>query len=303
MPEHIGSYPSIFAFGHPAVATLTHGPVIVQEKVDGSQFSFGVTLDGEIVARSKGKDLVIDAPEKMFERAIESVRERSALLRPGWIYRGEYLQKPKHNTLAYERTPVGNVILFDVTADDSTYLSCDDVALEARRIGLEHVPTLYRGMLESSDKLRELLDNVSVLGGQKIEGVVVKPMAYDRYGVDKKVLMAKYVSEAFKEIHGGEWKKANPTKGDVLDDLVASLRTPARYNKAIQHMRDDGTLTDSPKDIGPLLKVVQSDVRKECEDHVKEKLFQWAWPHIQRGVVAGFPEWYKNELLDKQFSK
>ena len=48
------SYPSIFNLGHRAVAGLLGGPVIVEEKIDGSQFSFGVTVDGEIVTRSKG---------------------------------------------------------------------------------------------------------------------------------------------------------------------------------------------------------------------------------------------------------
>lgn len=36
------SYPSIFAIGHRALAELLLDPVIVEEKVDGSQFSFGL---------------------------------------------------------------------------------------------------------------------------------------------------------------------------------------------------------------------------------------------------------------------
>ena len=142
---------------------------------------------------------------------------------------------------------------------------------------------------------------MSILGGQKIEGVVVKPFAYDKFGADKKVLMAKFVSEAFKEIHSAEWKKSNPTKGDVLDVIVASLRTPARWNKAIQHLRENGEITDSPKDIGALIREVQADVLKECADDIRMRLFSWARPRVQRGVVAGLPEWYKNELLNRQF--
>ena len=70
------SYPSIFAVGHAATAHLFDGDVIVEEKVDGSQFSFGVDESGELHVRSKGAVMIPDAPEKMFQRAVDSVRER-----------------------------------------------------------------------------------------------------------------------------------------------------------------------------------------------------------------------------------
>jgi ATP-dependent RNA circularization protein (DNA/RNA ligase family) len=37
------SYPSIYALGHRAIRELFDGPVVVEEKIDGSQFSFGVS--------------------------------------------------------------------------------------------------------------------------------------------------------------------------------------------------------------------------------------------------------------------
>lgn len=62
----LNSYPKVYALGHPALAGLFDGPVIVQEKVDGSQFSFGL-LGQELVCRSHRVQLVLDAPDKMFE--------------------------------------------------------------------------------------------------------------------------------------------------------------------------------------------------------------------------------------------
>ena len=59
------SYPSIFALGHSALAELTLGPVVVEEKVDGSQFSFG-RFEGVLRVRSKGKEMEPERPEKMF---------------------------------------------------------------------------------------------------------------------------------------------------------------------------------------------------------------------------------------------
>ena len=93
------------------------------------------------------------------------------------------------------------------------------------------------------------LDRESVLGGQKIEGVVVKPLNYDLFGPDKKCLMGKFVSESFKEIHGVEWKKENPAPTDVVQAIAASVRTPARWHKSVQHLRERGLLQDSPRDI------------------------------------------------------
>lgn len=174
-------------------------------------------------------------------------------------------------------------------------------AAEAARLGLECVPLIYEGMIESAVQFRAMLDGVSVLGGQKIEGVVVKN--YKRFGPDKKALLGKFVSEAFKEVHNAEWKVSNPGKADVVDALIESLRTPARWNKAIQHLREAGKLEGSPRDIGNLMKEVQADVEKECKEFIAEKLTQWATPKVMRGVIAGLAEWYKDELLKAQFEQ
>jgi len=37
--NHLGSYPSIYNLGHRYLGDLLDGPVVVEEKVDGSQFS------------------------------------------------------------------------------------------------------------------------------------------------------------------------------------------------------------------------------------------------------------------------
>ena len=38
----ISSYPKVYNLGHRAIVGLTEESVVVQEKVDGSQFSFGL---------------------------------------------------------------------------------------------------------------------------------------------------------------------------------------------------------------------------------------------------------------------
>jgi hypothetical protein len=295
------SYPSIYALGHRAIADLLTGDVLVEEKVDGSQFSFGVTEDGEIKVRSKGVQLHPDAPEKMFANAVASVKERARLLRPGWTYRGEYLAKPKHNSLAYDRIPRGHIIIFDINPEHESYLPYEQKEDEATRIGLETVALIYRGKVSGIADFRMFLDRESALGGQKIEGVVVKPVGYALFGLDKKCLLGKFVSESFKEVHAREWMASNPGPTDIVDRIAGDLHTSARWNKAVLHLRERGVLEGSPRDIGALIKEVPADIRKEEADYIKEKLFAWAWPQIQRKVTHGLPEWYKGELLKQQF--
>lgn len=308
------TYPSIYGMGHRAIIDLLKGPVLVEEKVDGSQFSFGVferehdDIPGdtwgaryELRLRSKGAVLYPEAPEKMFTKAVETVKAIQSQLHVGWTYRGEFLAKPKHNALAYDRVPAGHIIIFDINTDEESYLSYDEKKAEALRLGLECVPLLFEGIIENIEDFRRFLDTTSILGGQKIEGVVIKPLKYDLFGKDKKCLFGKFVSEAYKEVHSINWKSENPAGKDILGMLGDAYGTQARWNKSIQHLREKGEIEDDVRDIGKLMKEIPEDIKKECEDAIKEKLFGWAWPHIRRLVTRGFPEHYKDLLLKKQF--
>jgi hypothetical protein len=308
------SYPSIFSLGHRAVRDLLTVPHSIEEKVDGSQFSFGIfpdepasaDWDSPLRVRSKGAVMNPDAPEKMFTKAVESVKERLSLLTPGWTYRGEYLAKQKHNTLCYDRVPTGHVILFDVSTGDGEWLGPAEKRSEAERIGLEVVPTLASdpiGGCTTLDGMRRILDTTqSVLGGQLIEGVVIKPLI-PLFGVDKKTLLGKFVSERFKEAHRVSWKQDNPTSGDIIQRVADAYRTPARWAKAVQHLRDAGLLTDTPADIAALIREVRKDVGIEAKEEIQRILWKWAWPSIERQITAGLPEFYKQELMRLQFER
>ena len=549
------SYPSIYAMGHKALGELLLDPVLVEEKVDGSQFSFGLfpdyPINGGFRARSKGAELNLLAPEKMSAKAVEVFT--TSPLHPGWTYRAEYLMKPKHHTMAYDRVPLGHLAIFDINTGHERYLSYERKAEEAARLGLDVVPRIFSGMVTDAGQFRAWLETISFLGGGLIEGVVVKnycvtpehktltasldwvpvgdlnvgdelvafsdegvgplrsryyqsskveqasraiaevleiifsdgstlhctenhPLlvhpcgktqyvwreagyllgnesvsrfvrpwnridSYEagylaaifdgeghmlhrqrslrsgvveigfsqnpgvvadtvlgylndmgfrwasskpgnssagkyyllggktaamsflgttrpkrflekfsidrlggiksrytetlqiaairsiglkeivelqtssgtyftdglashnsRFGPDKKALMGKFVSERFKEVHKGEWRKENPTSKDIIDQLVKAYRSPARWQKAVQHLREAGRLEGSPRDIGALIKEVPMDIEKECMEEIKELLWAWAWPKVRRGITAGLAEWYKEELLAEQFS-
>jgi hypothetical protein len=69
----------------------------------------------------------------------------------------------------------------------------------------------------------------------------------------------------------------------------------------VQHLREAGQLQGAVQDIGPLIQEIPRDVEKECKPEIMEALWKWAWPHIKRAVTRGFPEWYKEKLLEKAF--
>lgn len=292
------SYPKVWALGHKETADIFKSNVIIEEKIDGSQFNFGRFGD-EIKVRSRGGEIILDAPEKMFTAAINTVKELAPILKDGWTYSGEYLCKPKHNVLAYDRIPEKCLIIFDIKTGNEQYLSYPEKKAECERIGLEVVPLIFEGIYETPTEILKLIDSVSLLGGQKMEGIVVKN--YSLFGGDKKVVMGKYVSEAFKEIHKVDWKANNPGRGDVVALLTDSLRTPSRWHKSVQHLKEKGVLEGSPKDIGNLMKEFEEDLKIETQDLIKQKLFEWAWPQILRGTKRGLPEWCKELLVKETF--
>ncbi|MFQ5687456.1 MAG: RNA ligase family protein [Candidatus Scalindua sp.] len=297
MRNSYSAYPKIYTLGHPYIRDLFEDEVVITEKIDGSQFSFGV-FNGILHCRSKGQELDLDNPNGMFEDAVLVVKKYlKHKLRDGWTYRGEYLRKPKHNTLAYDRIPKNHIILFDINDAWEHYVHYDEMVAEGKRLGLEAVPMIFRGMIHKSEPLCKIIDRLSILGGQQIEGIVIKN--YLRYGRDGKQLMGKYVSERFKEQHNKNRKAKN--NRDIISEIISRLKTEARWDKQVQHLKERGELLNEAKDIGRLIKELRVDLREECEEQIKSWLFEWAYPKIEHGVSGGIAEWYKNKLLEQQF--
>lgn len=295
----MSTYPKLYTLGHRALANVFFESVEVEEKVDGSQFTFG-NFDGALKCFSKNCLLYEDSVPALFQPSYATAKRLydEGLLQPGVVYRGEAMCAPKHNTLCYGRAPKGNIVLFDVMVGTEHYLEHADKVIIADTFGIDVTPLIYKGPVNGQAQLEAMLDRVSFLGGQKIEGVVFKN--YTRFGLDGKPLFGKLVSDAFKEVHNKEWKKTAPNKKDIIEMLVDRYKTPARYDKAVQHLRDDGRLTESPKDIGPLMGECLKDILAECGDEIKDAVFDWAWKQIGRGIANGIPQWYKEKLAKAQ---
>lgn len=291
----ISSYPSIYTLGHRFITELFSGPVVIQEKIDGSQFSFS-QIDGQLCCRSRGQQINLSDPG-MFEAGVATARRAfaSGNMVNEVIYRCEYLSKPKHNALTYGRVPYSNLVLFDVEMPGQIFGDSQAIAYWANEFGIEPVPVLLEGVIEPGFfNPDNYLNQESVLGGCKIEGVVVKN--YNKFGPDKKILVGKFVSPAFKEVHRHEWRKSNPTQSDIVQQIIADYKTSPRWCKAVQHLRERGELLDAPQDIGKLIVEVQNDVLSEEENAIASRLFTHFWPDIRRGITAGLADWYKAKL-------
>lgn len=296
------SYPKIYNVGHKYLEMLFADEIVIQEKVDGSQFSFG-EFNGRLLVRSRGVEMDVDEPEKMFSLICEYVKSIRGQLTQGVTYRGEYLSKKQHNTLIYDRVPQNYFVLFDIEVAEQYYADRAQLEYEAQRLGFDVVPEYWRGPGKemNPERLKAFMEQISFLGGPKVEGVVIKN--YHQYGPDKKALFGKIVSDDFKEAHGLEWNSKNPCPADFHAELGQRYCTIARWQKAVQHLKEKGEYTQTPADIGKLFKEINEDVLAERKAEIMEALFAHAWSKISKQIVLGMPEWYKEELLKAQFNK
>ena len=169
-------------------------------------------------------------------------------------------------------------------------------------LGIDVVPLVYEGVIDSPEQIFSMIDRESYLGGAQMEGVVIKNFAkpFLLGGQPIPLMSGKYVSEKFKEVHQKSWKgeKTNRGKWDVFK---TGFNTEARWEKAVQHLRDEGKLENSPRDIGSLIKAVQDDIKDEEMENIKNFLWKEFGSEVLRTSVKGFPEWYKERLVRESF--
>ena len=241
----------------------------------------------------------------LFYPVIQHVLSIEKALPNGFVFFGETLKKPQHNTLAYERIPKNHFALFAISEYGTSkfldnYAQLTNWAHDI--LDTDVVPLIYQGEVKSYDFIKELMDNDSVLGGAKMEGVVVKNynQPFLLGGQPIPVMAGKYVSEEFKEVHRSGWSKENtgPGRWQTFKD---GYRTEARWQKAVQHLREAGVLEGSPRDIGKLIPEIQRDITEEEKEVIKNFLWREFGSDVLRTAIRGFPEWYKNQLLENAF--
>lgn len=277
----IPDYGKINTVGHRDLRQLFDGPVVVQEKIDGSQFSAYLDDDGQLHCRSKGGplDLEKDGNKGLFAPAIQHLLSVKEHIFSGMIFRFEAMSRPKHNVLAYERVPAGNLVLYDVF--DQTGADVH-IGYVAEQLGVEPVQTLHEGPCSEAD-LANFLSAKPQLGGAMVEGVVIKNYALN--------LKGKFVAPRFQEIMHN--RPAKLPKESPVVDLGRKYCSEARWEKAIAHLRDEGKVGEQleNKNIGTVIREVQRDILEECGEEIRQELFNAFAKELRGAWIQGLPEW------------
>lgn len=296
--KEVPSYGKIINLGNPGTEETFTGDVVIQEKADGSQFGFGVTETGQLSIRSKGK-IITEQCDSLFHQGwtyIHSIKDKILKYGTDVYFYCEYLKTPKHNVLKYDRIPKNHLVLFDCTKQGK-FVDRETLEFIAKDLGIDVIPQLYVGQA-SVEKIKNILElGESFLGGEMIEGVVIKN--YNQFihiGGKVMPLFTKYVQEKFKEKHSVEWKDKKP-KGQ-LQEFINAFKSEARWEKAYQHLRDNGELEQQPRDIAKLVQEIHKDLEEEEVQQIKNHLYKCYIKDIQRKSTQGLAEWYKEKLLE-----
>lgn len=293
------NYPKPITLGNPELQGMWNSPVVVQEKIDGSQFSFGIDENDQLICKSRASKINLAEPSNLFAPAVEKCKllHEQRRLRVGYVYRAEAMASRRHNRIAYEQAPCGGMVLFDVEIHPNVFLPPTQLIFEAAYLDLQVVPHIATiNSPPTKEQLEEWLQQKSILGGP-IEGVVMKN--YDV--VDPRtgeVYMAKYVRPDFNEVK----PKTKISSGlEGLDVFIDSYSTEARWHKAIQHLHEEGRLKFKPQDIPILIREIQADLLKEEADTIRKRLWELVWPKILRSATNGFGNFYKKWLFDQAY--
>jgi hypothetical protein len=291
--SELSSYPKVVALGNQGSNHIFGVPVQIEEKIDGSQFSFA-KLNGKLVMRNKGQILNDPHHNNMFYNACHYVQSIEDRLPEGVKFYTEYIRKRRHNCLGYDTIPTNHLVLWAIKkvfdgGDGEFDMSRPSLLYYARALNIDVVPAFENGIiLKSPQDLVKYLKMESYLGGTLVEGLVIKPLHYLSVGV-------KLVSPSFREKMVG--KKSGDHSVDPVEDYFLSFKTEARWNKAIFHLRDADQLSLSHRDIGPLMKELHQDITDEEEQEIKNWLFCHYQKLFKRTVSTGFADYYKQWLI------
>ena len=270
------------------------GQVRVDEKIDGSQINFGV-FNGVLRIDSKSREQNVAAPDRMFQKAVDSIVERRDSLLCNHSYLGEYLMKPHHNVLTYDRVPAGHIVVFDVVDPDGGCLLYSQWEDRVRLDGFEPVQCDFMPAVDAIRIGQQTPQYFKSMLGGPSEGIVVKTTG----GYLNDRIVAKFVSDQFKEVKGDRTSRniANPAK-NVAVTMANKYCPSARFLKAVQRLKEEDLWTGSMKDIPKIREYVARDLTEECAEDIKTELYELYRKEIQKSALLPIAAWYEQYLFN-----
>ena len=257
--------------------------LVIQEKIDGSNFTVYRADETTILFFNKGK-LLNEEKQKMsvFYNTCQALKTRPDLFRIGYIYHGEAVRSSRPNHIMYKRIPKFYVIFYEIlipvpyskfrfaTPEEMTEI-LEETCLEQTHIYFDSV----RVDDTSMGRLAKLFLDINTLHsclGNYAEGFVVK-----LFSGEEKCKRIKYVSDHMKE------RKVIPgiTASDYDIEAIGDLfNVHARFRKAAQHLEERGEKITRENIVDELDK----DLLKEREAELKQILFNKYWHEIKRAA-------------------
>jgi len=299
-------YPKILHIGAPLVETVFFEEIELSEKCDGSQCR--VNLTNEFVATGSKNQNVADYG--MFEIAhnySKVIHEETE-----WRQFGdditlfcEFLKSPKHNTISYDRVPLNNLYLFGALVD-GVHMKTDDLNDIAKCFDIDPPNIMYEGNVESAEELKEFMTHESYLGGSLVEGVVIKNYnrTYDPLQVHSQAFIgypmcAKFVREDFKAANAKRWNTLDRKKG--VDAIVEMFFVGEMFQKTIQHLRDEGKITYTKKDLQYLIPEFFDDLMDEKKDAMTRMIMAEVFKVLKKRASGYVVKSWIDYLTERQF--
>jgi len=303
-------YPKILNLGHDALRNLFKGEVEITEKIDGSQFRLIITHNdwncgsknvfGKLTIQgNKQFEIAVKNSEELWQRFKERMKNVNKLE----LYM-EYMQKEKHNTLEYERTPKNHFYLFGAFVDGKL-ATTEKLKQIAQTLEIDPPNAIFVGEIKTQKQLEEFLERESYLGKTKIEGIVIKnynqTFPIDLISTQHYVgfpLAGKLVREEFKEVNIERWQKI---KKPLLERLAETFITEERFRKVIQHLKEEGKITHEMKDLQFIIPEFIKDLWEEERNNILKMLENEAYEYLKKRGNKFVVKQYKEYLMKKQF--
>jgi len=270
MSEEFHAYHKIKRFGddeNKDIFLIKDDEIVIEEKIDGANFRFYVTIEGKIIFGSRTQQLTSNEGDdsnvaKNFRRCVNFVREtldgKDLSEFVGLTFYGECCIR---HTMGYDWDNIPPYLGFDVK-DNRGYLEYQYKKTAFEKLGLEMVPLI--GIVKASEVTKVTDEDVPISKyfapssqDRQAEGIVFKNY--------KRQIFAKYVRDAFKEknseVFGGR-PKYNKVDDTDNSEFIFRYITNARIEKLIFALRDE----DFPLDMtmmGELIRQTYIDVIEE----------------------------------------
>ena len=276
-------YTKIKALGTDETEEIFEGVCVVQEKIDGGNFSFYVENNKLIVA-SRNMIMTDKIDPKGWEAipvVTEAFEKYPELFNPNYLYVGESLQK---HTISYDSIP--GFVGYDIWNEETeSFLHWKDSKGIFESFGLEfiHVHFERDGSEITIEELEECIKHSSYKEGDA-EGIVIKNYSkLNKYG---NPLFGKIVTDDFKEQNRAVFKGTNqpPKEGNSTIIIASTYSTEARIEKTIHKLVDEGTVLDMSM-IPVLFNAVAEDIFEENAVEIYHTFDKIDFKHL-RGIVA-----------------